>query len=388
MTASPAAHTPEEPASEAAVRSAYLDQAAVGYLLYGVGAVTAFIAAALALSDAVAALHSSSLAVGLLLAGASGDRLAERLGPRSFHLLGYLLLAIASACLALAPALPVTLAGAGFVGFATGMLLASLNRALTRGGGSLARVRMGRAALVAMAAVLAVPLAIGLGEISGLGWQVVFLGAAVLLVAGVRGPGGVAPARPLPATAGGPLPRRYWLGWWLVVLGVAVEFSDVFWASTLVSRQVGLDLEDATLVAAGFYAGMATTRVGLSSHRLGRRDPIAVIRVGFVLALVGALLAWASTEVVLVALGIYLVGVGIGAQYPLGVSVTLSLVPEVADKASARLLMASGVAILVAPLVLGSIADQAGVSVGWLLLPATCLVALALSVPVDRARGA
>ena len=43
---------------------------------------------------------------------------------------------------------------------------------------------------------------------------------------------------------------------------------------------------------------------GLLRFRLGRRDPIAVIRVGFVLALVGALLAWASTEVVLVALGL------------------------------------------------------------------------------------
>jgi hypothetical protein len=37
------------------VRRSYLDQAAIGYLIYMVGAVTAFLAAALALFDAQAA---------------------------------------------------------------------------------------------------------------------------------------------------------------------------------------------------------------------------------------------------------------------------------------------------------------------------------------------
>ena len=63
---------PDAPASASETRSAYLDQSVVAYLLYGVGAVTAFLAVALSLSDTAAALHSSLLAVGLLSAGLIG----------------------------------------------------------------------------------------------------------------------------------------------------------------------------------------------------------------------------------------------------------------------------------------------------------------------------
>lgn len=383
-----AAIRPEAPASAEETRSAYVDQAVVGYVLYGVGAVTAFIAAALSLTDATAALHSSLLAIGLLAAGLGGDRLDALLGPRAAHAVALLLLVIASVCLATAPAFAVTLAGAGMVGLGAGLLLASINRTLTRGGGGLARVRMGRAALVAMVASLSVPVAVGIGENSGAGWQLAFVVAAILIGAGLwtsrRRPDVLGPL----VEASGRLPRRYWLAWWLIVLCVSVEFSMVFWASTLVERQVGISLADATLVATAFYAGMTTTRVGLSFRAIGGRDPMALIRTGLSVALLGSLLAWASRDILLAGLGIYLGGLGTGFLYPLGVSVALALVPRLRERGSARLIIASGVAILVSPFALGLAADAGGVSTAWLLVPALCVAALALSVPLSRARVA
>ncbi|MEA2025988.1 MAG: hypothetical protein U9O18_04795 [Chloroflexota bacterium] len=376
----------DSPASASETRSAYLDQSVVAYLLYGVGAVTAFLAVALSLSDTAAALHSSLLAVGLLSAGLIGDRLDEILGSRKAHWLAYLLLIAAIVCIATAPAFPVTLAGAGMVGLGTGLLLAHLNRTLTRGGGTLARVRMSRSALVAMMATMSVPIAIGIGENSGLGWQMAFVAAVALVAAGLW----VSRRRPQiaarVASASGRLSRDYWLAWWLIVLGVSVEFSLVFWASTLVERQVGIPLADATLVAASFYAGMATSRMALSFHVVSSRDPVWMMRAGLVVALLGSLLAWAAQDVVPAGLGIYLGGLGTGFLYPLGVAVALALVPGLQDRGSARLILASGVAILVAPFVLGLAADAAGVSIAWLLVPALCVAALGLSVPVGRAR--
>lgn len=384
--ATPIVTEPEAPASRAETRGAYVDQSVVAYLLYGVGAVTAFLAVALSLSDAVAALHSSVLAAGLLGAGLLGDRLDRLLGPGRSHRLAYLLLVLASVCLVTAPAFVVTLTGAGMVGFGTGLLLAHLNRTLTRGGGTLARVRMGRSALVAMVATLSVPVAIGLGENSGLGWQVAFVVAVVLICVGFLASRYRIEVPAEVAAATGRLSRGYWLAWWLLVLGVSVEFSLVFWASTLVERQVGISLADATLVAAGFYAGMATSRIALSFHVIGGRDPITLMRLGLAIALAGTVLAWATGDLVPAAVGIYLGGVGTGFQYPLGVAVALSLVPGLQDRGSARLILASGVAILVAPLVLGVAADAADVATAWLLIPALCAAALALSVPVGRAR--
>mgnify|MGYP001818643181 FL=1 len=386
----PDAYVPESeaPASAQETRSAYVDQSVVAYLLYGVGAVTAFLAVALSLSDAAAALHSSMLAIGLLGAGILGDRIDRLLGSRRAHWLAYLLLIGASVCIVTAPAFAVTLAGAGMVGLGTGLLLAHLNRTLTRGGGALARVRMSRSALVAMVATISVPLSISLGEYSGLGWQLAFVVAAGLIATGFWGSRYRVEVESQVAASAGRLSRGYWLTWWLIVLGVSVEFSLVFWAATLVERQAGISLADATLVAASFYAGMATSRVGLSFHAISRRDPIMLMRLGLAIALVGTVLAWATGEVAIAAVGIYLGGMGTGFQYPLGVAVALSFVPGLQDRGSARLILASGVAILVAPFVLGLVADAAGVSIGWLLIPALCAAALALSIPVGRARMA
>jgi fucose permease len=66
------------------------------------------------------------------------------------------------------------------------------------------------------------------------------------------------------------------------------------------------------------------------------------------------------------------------------VAVALALAPGLQDRGSARLVLASGVAILMAPLVLGLAADAAGVSMAWLLVPALCVAALVVSVPVGR----
>ena len=386
----PPAHTaafePDAPASTFEVRSSYLDQSVIGYLLYGVGAVTAFLAVVLSLSDAEAALHSSALAVGIALAGLAGERLDGLLGARTAHAVAYLLLAIASVCLASAPAYGVTLLGALAAGLGTGLLLAHVNRTLTRGGGTLARVRMGRAALVAMVASLCVPLVIGLGENSGVGWQLAFVPAGVLILLGLGMTRGRRDATPEVTVLVGRLPGRYWLAWWLLVLVVSVEFSIVFWASTLVERQVGISLGDASLVATMFYAGMGTARVALSFHLVSGHDPLWLIRGSLAVALLGSLLAWSSNGIELAGLGIYLAGLGTGFLYPLGVTVALALVPGMQDRGSARLILASGVAILVSPLALGVAADMAGVSIGWLLVPGLCLAALALSVPVSRAR--
>jgi MFS family permease len=385
-SASSTTFEPDAPASSIEVRSSYLDQAVIGYLLYGVGAVTAFLAVVLSLSDAEAALHSSALAVGIALAGLAGDRLDALVGARPAHATAYLLLAVASVCLATAPAYLVTLAGAAAAGLGTGLLLAHVNRTLTRGGGTLARVRMARAALVAMVASLSVPLVIGFGENSGIGWQLAFVPAGLLILVGLGMTRGRRDATPEVTVVSGRLPGRYWLAWWLVVLVVSVEFSIVFWASTLVERQVGISLGDATLVATMFYAGMGTARIGLSFHIVSGRDPLWLIRGSLAVALLGSLLAWATSGIELAALGVYLGGLGTGFLYPLGVTVALSLVPGMQDRGSARLILASGVAILVSPLALGVAADMAGVSIGWLLVPGLCLAALALSVPVGRVR--
>ena len=81
----PHARTVEATARLTDVRRSYIDQGVIGYLIYMVGAVTAFLAAALALSDGQAGLHSSALAVGMITASLFSHGLDLRFGVRISH---------------------------------------------------------------------------------------------------------------------------------------------------------------------------------------------------------------------------------------------------------------------------------------------------------------
>ena len=81
-------------------------------------------------------------------------------------------------------------------------------------------------------------------------------------------------------------------------------------------------------------------------------------------------------------------GFGVGILYPPCAAITLAAAPEAPAAASARLVLAAGLAILVAPLLLGVIADLSDISSAWLLVPGVCIGVALLSEPVQRARQA
>ena len=64
------------------VRRAYVDQAAISYSFYVVGASAAFFAAALSLSETEAGLHTSAMAGGMIVAGVAGERFDWLAGVR------------------------------------------------------------------------------------------------------------------------------------------------------------------------------------------------------------------------------------------------------------------------------------------------------------------
>jgi fucose permease len=353
-------------------------------VIYLVGAVTAFLAVVLSLSDAQAGLHSSALAVGLVVAGLATDHLDHRFGARAVHAAALVALASGCALIATAPAFAATLAGTGVCGLGAGILLGHAARTVSAGGGAPARARLARATLVAMVSSVTVPLVIALGEATGAGWPfvavpaLVLVGLALLVTRGRSDP-------PAPVIAReGRLGLRYWLPWSLVVLVVSAEFAIVFWSGTLIEQRAGVSLATATSTISAFVAGAIVGRIGLSLGWVSRRDPVLLLRAGIVLALACSLLPWLSTVFEMSAVGMFLGGIGLGILYPLAAASALAAAPDQPEAASARLILASGAAILVAPFVLGVAADLADVITGWLLVPITYVAALALTVPVAR----
>jgi fucose permease len=78
-------------------------------------------------------------------------------------------------------------------------------------------------------------------------------------------------------------------------------------------------------------------------------------------ALAGFPLFWLSAVPALSLLGLFVVGLGIGSVYPLAISVGVAASSGRTDTAAARLGLAGGGAILIAPFVLGAFADRVGI---------------------------
>jgi MFS family permease len=365
----------------------YMALAAIGYVIYGVGAIAPYLRTQLGLSDAEVGLHSTAMAIGAVLAGIVTPALARRFGEIPVRGAALIVLAIAVVALTLAPALVVTLAAGGLVGYGTGTILGYANAILTGGGGRLARLRVARANLWAMVAAFVCPLAIATAVTDDLPWGTGLFPAFGLMVvvaldlrAGAR-----FDARAEVAAIHGRLPSAYWLVWAFVVAAVAVEFSIVFWGATLIQRRTGVETPAATLLGGLFLAGMFTGRLG-QSLGLGTggdlRRPAAV---GVVLAISGASVAWFSTVAAISAAGLFMAGLGVAGLYPLGVAAALATVPGQPSFAGTRLTLASGLAILIAPLALGAVADAMGVIVGWGLVVGFALIALVLVFGLPRA---
>lgn len=375
-------------APSARVRQAYLAHSTVGFMTYGVGAATAFVAVTLGLSDAQAGLHGSAMAVGLITAGSSGERLDRRFGERIVHYSALALLIVGVLLLATAPALPFTLAGALCVGAGNGLLLVFVNRTATAGGGALARARLARSALFSMVSALTASLVVGAGVAAGLGWQVYALPALMLVGLGAvtartrtgRGSGGsVSTAR---------LPGDYWLAWLLVVLVVGIEFAIVYWASAVVQARAAVPLGEAAFVLSAFVLGIVIGRAGLSVSAVSRLQPMIMLRGGVALVGVGAIVAWLSPWLPVSGVALVLGGIGLGILFPLAATTAFVLAPGQAHLASARIVIAIGLAMLTAPLALGIAGDAFGLLSAWVLVPGLCALALALSVPVARRLGA
>jgi fucose permease len=241
-----------------------------------------------------------------------------------------------------------------------------------------------------MAAALGIPVAIGAATAAGIAWRLLFLvpvGVLALLSAATS----ARPPRDVREVernqASGPIPRAFWLAWAFVLLGVAIEFSVVFWASTLVATRTGVSLAAAVSLGALFLLGMLAGRAAVAAGMARHVTSARLLAIGLALAAAGALLIWLTAEPALAGVGLFLAGLGTGMFYPVGVTVAMAQAPDAPVVASTRLALASGAAILTAPLVLGLIADAVGVVAGWLLVPLLAGAALVVLATIPARPG-
>jgi MFS family permease len=372
------------------------------------GNVVPFLQAEFGLSYRAVSLHSSAIAAGLILVGLFGDRVEARLGRRRSLWLGLGGLAGGSILVCLAPAPWASISACFLMGALGGLLPAIVPAVLADLHGPRRAEAYAGQAVVAYVFGVAAPLAAGFAIWAGSGWRAaVLFGVALGLAIFVAfrkmpvGEAAVAPRGDPPDAApaaqsqelrfarqarGARLPPAYWAYWALLTAGCALEFCLLFWAPSYLERIVGLSPASAATAAAGFPLGMLLGRIAL--RVLVARVALRRLMIGtLALVSVGFAIYWGTSWPPAAIAGVFIIGLGIAPIFPLANDFAVGAAPKTPDLAAMRLAVGFGSALLLAPIALGALADEAGLGPAHLALPALIVAAYVCFFIGQKAEG-
>ena len=353
------------------------------------GPIMPFLRRELDLGYAAASLHFSAFALGAVLLGFFGDRIVGRWGRHAALWGGAFGVAAGAIFLIFSPSAWGTVPATFAIGICGALVLVTSQAVLSDRHGEYSAVALTESNVTASACAIVAPLLVGASAASGLGWRAALVLPVVALV--------MLAARffyrtlDLPPNAaeddapadGSTLPLLYWAFWTLVALGVASEWCLGYWGADFLADGTGLTRPAAATSLTAFFAAMLVGRI--ASSRLAHTLPPAVLlAVTLFVALLGFLLFWLSPGTLLALAGLFLTGLGIGGVYPLGVSAAIAAAPGNTDAAAARLAIGGGGAILVAPFVLGALADRVGIGTAFGIVVPMLLAALSLALIAGR----
>jgi fucose permease len=205
-----------------------------------------------------------------------------------------------------------------------------------------------------------------------------------------RATGDGRPASPQPSASGqqrgGRLPLRYWCWWATLVLVVSMEFSFVFWTADELRMAAGAQPALAAGAVTVFELALAGGRLA-GSHLLQRAEALTLLRAGLVVSVLGFALFWSAHVLWPALLGLAVAGLGVAMLYPLSLTGAIASAAGRSDLASGRAALGSGVAIGLAPLALGALADAHGVHLAYLVVPFLAAGAWATSALTGRSNA-
>lgn len=344
------------------------------YQINILGPILPFLRGELGLSYTVSSLHTSAFAIGMMIAGALGDRIARQFGRRQALWLGVLGLAVGSLLLISGWHPALTIGGALLMGTVGTLVMVISNAVLADHYGPLAAVAFAESNVIGGIYTVSAPLLVGLASRTAFSWRAALVVAMVyMLLLYWRYHRFALPASANTPVGGGKaagqLPGRYWRYWTAIVALVAVEFCFISWAATFLEVNAALTREQAALILSLFFLAMVLGR-WLGTIVVRWLAPRRLLLLTIVLCAGGFLLHWLAGTALLSVLGLFLAGLGVANHFPLALGLAVGTAPAQSDAASARVVIASGSAILTLPLLLGSLADWVGLwSAYGLILP-------------------
>lgn len=378
MTASPATPYVRD-------RFTWLAYLMIAFGTYGITALSPFmpfLAAELGMNYAVRGLHTSAFAIAGIILGLLADRIAHRVPRSTLVWLGSGGLAAASLLIVGGQSPALTIGGAFLMGFFGTLMLVMTQAAMSDHLGAHRSIGINESNLGASVAGLFAPLLISQFAAMALGWRVAILlipvAWGVLFLWGRRiaipSQPAAAPSLPVNRTR---LPRLYWLFWMMMAIGVMIEWSVSFWSPEFFERELGVDRVTAAGTLTFFWLALITGR--LIGSVLSRRFPPTVLLLAAAILVAAAFpVLWLANEPAVGMVALFVMSLGIANFFPMTLAAALGAGSNNINAAAARVALANGIAILIAPQLLGSIADQTGINTAYGMIALLALAMLAL----------
>lgn len=336
------------------------------FWLYAFGPALAFLRAELHFSYAVVGVYSALWAGGAAAVGVSFAWACRRIGRRPVLWWSVLGASCAAAVFITGRSVPVTLAAAAVLGLAGTMVLTTTQSVLSDLHGERRERALVESNVGAGVCAVVAPLALGLLQATPVTWRAAMalpaVAFAVLFLVYRRQ---ALPEHPASGARLCPLPKLARLLAALVAVGIGIEFCVVYFGAELLSATTSLSTKAAVTAMALFYAGLLAGRVagGALARTPGRGSRL--LSASLAVTLAGVLALWLPRQAVIALAGLFVTGVGIANLYPLSLALTLAAAPGQTDAANARSQLLGGLAVVVAPLALGGLADHVGLSAAF-----------------------
>ncbi|HEX3051966.1 MAG TPA: MFS transporter [Aggregatilineaceae bacterium] len=368
---------------------AYLMLGYFAYLEAVLGPAMPFLKDDLHLEYWEAGLHSSAVALGVMINGIAAAWIVNRWGRRITFWAGGAGMAAGVLLLVWGRSLWITIPGAFIMGLWGGFLLITIQAALSDRHGQHRMVAIAEANVIASIATMFAPMLTGNLERFGFGWRgalyvMVFVWGTLLLMFW---------REPFPESepisdanreaARRPLPPVFWAYLAALLLVVALEWCMILWAADFLNKVVDFSKEDASSLITLFFLAMVIGRfAGSRLARTMRSDALLAVAIG--VTAVGFPIFWLSPLPALNVLGLFLCGLGVANLYPIGVSLALSIVPKQATTATAILSVGVSSAIMIVPQLLAAAADAVGIRTAYGLVVIIIVCGSGLMVFANR----
>ncbi|MHA6561416.1 MFS transporter [Pseudomonas alliivorans] len=322
-------------------------------------------------------LHFAAYALGLVLIGVP-YRWLERKPPvigTGRIAIGSII--VASGFFAMAAGLPMTLPGSVVLGFSGGLVMAVGQAMLGRRYGEQAAAKLVEAHIVAGLCVLGGALLVGAATALGLSWRAapLLISAWALLMFCVPSDLHRTEARTTPATASNgapadalPAPRLTRLSLWaLVILGISAEWGVGFWGAEYMKTHVQTSASVAATLMSLYFAGTVCGRLA-SSFALRRLSPLSLLTTVIFSAIATLLVLSLIQGLAGTAVFTFVLGACLGNFFPLILGSAMRVAPHASSALSTQASQAVGVALLLAPFLLGLLSERIGVEAAFSLL--------------------